>query len=258
MLLNNKIIEESSLNCSGLFYGYGYFTTIKVVNRQVLFYDEHINRLKQSGKFFNLALPSLDFKTQIYKLLYVKNLKNAHVKITVFLNNSQKPSVLITAKNLATKPKSIKLLSVKKQNFAFSKYKSLNYLENILALNQAKAQNFDDVLFTKNNFILETAIANIFFVKESTIITPKVKMPILNGIIRQKLLNAQKIAGFKVIEQNIKLNQIKNFDSAFITNCIKLVCPIKQINNHVFAINNKAISALNGFVLDIKNIGLHQ
>jgi len=87
------------------------------------------------------------------------------------------------------------------------------------------------------NISMETTIANIFFVKNDHIIeTPPVcNNSLLDGIIRKYLIK-NIIPEINIIEKNIEFFKIQNYKEVFITNSLKLVQNVDQIND--FKYNN--------------------
>ncbi len=69
--------------------------------------------------------------------------------------------------------------------------KSLNYLDNILARQEAAARGVDDaVLLNTRERVAETTIANLFAVLEGEILTPPLRDGALPGIMRAEVLRA--------------------------------------------------------------------
>lgn len=76
-----------------------------------------------------------------------------------------------------------------------------------------KRASCDDILIVKNSFITDTSIANIAFFKKGIWYTPK--KPLLKGTTRQRLLDEKKI-----IEEDIKIEDLKNFSQIALFNAM--------------------------------------
>ncbi len=95
-------------------------------------------------------------------------------------------------------------------------HKSFNYMENIMEKTLAKNKGFDEVLFiNEKGYLAEGAVSNIFFTNNGKLYTPSKDSGLLNGIIRQFIID-----NFEVIETNITLEDICDFQSSFITNSL--------------------------------------
>ncbi len=102
------------------------------------------------------------------------------------------PSLLITAGPLPPDgPVRLVVARVTRRN-EFSPLcgiKSLNYLDNILARQEAAGRGADDALILNTQGrIAETSMANVFVVKDGALVTPPLKDGALPGILRAELL----------------------------------------------------------------------
>ena len=111
--------------------------------------------------------------------------------------------------------------------------KSTCYIENIVEKNKGRNLGFDEIIFlNEKGYIAEGATSNIFFIKNNKIFTPKVKCGILNGIVRQWVVD-----NFIVEEGEYKIEDLLMSDAIFVTNSIvgiMKVCEIegKKFNSH--------------------------
>ncbi|MFA6390278.1 MAG: aminotransferase class IV, partial [Patescibacteria group bacterium] len=70
---------------------------------------------------------------------------------------------------------------------------------------------------------------NFFCIKGKTIFTPFEK-DILFGVMRKVMLKVAKRNNYKIVESNIKLEEIKTYDGAFVTSTSSKIIPIKSID----------------------------
>ena len=152
----------------------------------------------------------------------------ARVKIILF-EEDEKTKTLIFCRELNQNniPISLKCNFQDRGYNEIYHHKTLNYLENVFYRQEIQKTNFNDYLYiSSDNKILETSIHNIFFIKNKTIYTPKKKLPILLGIIRDKIINNKYI---KVIEIDLFPEDLSNFDAVFVTNSIQGIIPVTKI-----------------------------
>lgn len=121
--------------------------------------------------------------------------------------------------------------------------KTPNYLESIY-LKSRMSEGFTDVLWLdEDKYILEASVSNIFFLgRHGDIIevaTPKLRRGVLNGRMRQLIIDLLEFAQIKVTESDISLDEIPRFDEAFLTSSIQGVLPIDRIDNMAFHTRRK-------------------
>jgi 4-amino-4-deoxychorismate lyase len=91
--------------------------------------------------------------------------------------------------------------------------KSCNYLEKIIALEEAKNLGFDEAICLNEKDEISSAImANIFWVKNNKIFTPSLETGCLAGTIREFLLE-----NFEINEVKARLAEIENADEIFLS-----------------------------------------
>ena len=234
--------QKISIKAKGFQYGFGVFTTIKYDNNEIEFLSDHLDRLKISTQNYDMDFYDIDYKTIIKNLICKNSLTQARIKIIYYLKD-KKTGYIITAeeiKNINNNGIDLILSNEKRGNLTIYKHKTLNYMNNYKNILEFKDKNCDILNIDYKDNILETSTSNIFFIKENKIVTPPQKLPILPGIIRKKLLELKRVDNFEISEENIKRKNIDEFSSAFLTNSIKKIIPVKRIDS----INYKNYSSL--------------
>ncbi|MDD5660049.1 MAG: aminotransferase class IV, partial [Actinomycetota bacterium] len=219
IFLNDKIIPKSQAkiftSSPGFLFGDGVFETIKAYSGHVYGIDLHLDRLTGSLKTFRYALRQTDLlksiaKESISSLLEINNLTEceANIKIVVSrgmygkkfdVTSSENYDLMISTSfidNANTKHygKGVNVISsiIKRtfsENFIY-KHKLINYFENIYAKNEAFSLDAQEALFlTYNDFILQGATSNIFFVFNDIVITPPLTQNLLPGITRKTVID---------------------------------------------------------------------
>lgn len=234
ILLNGQVKESHEIELdAGYFYGYGAFETILVKNGKGILVQEHINRLNDSLKFL-----------EVQKELTKKNVEYAIDKLecnntALKVNVSDKNVVFSTRELIYTdeqydKGARLKLSKVLRNPTSPSvNIKSMNYLDNIIELKKAKDEGYQDVLFMNyRNEVCETAIANLFIIKGNKLYTPSLESGLLNGIIRQWVINH-----YKVFEMKMELKDVLLSDGAFITNSLMGIMKVAGVGKDVLKDN---------------------
>ncbi len=276
--LNGRIITEEKayiqINDRGFLLGDGLFETLKVQNEHIEFFDAHYNRLQISAKA--LSIPFLygkdDLKNNCLSLIKKNNLKNRCVAARITLTRgiglrginfpeNPIPTLLITVS--AYQPPAQDnyvraMITAIKRNpeSPITKFKTLNYLEPILAREEAKSNGFDEgIMINTENNITECSVANIFFIKNKKVITPTIHDGILPGITRNHIIDICNSNGYPVIEKEISIAEALDADEAFQTNSLIGIQPISHINekNYIIDLTKKVMELHKNSLLFEKN-----
>lgn len=208
----------------GYAFGKGAFETIKVVNKKPLFLSEHLSRLKLSLNFFEIDTPIDTDKI----IAYIENHSENNFALKIIVSN--KNFILTSRPDNYTnnlKRYKIKISDVKKSSTSKLIYhKSLCYYENIMEHKTAEKEGYDTVAFiNENNQLTETAFANLFFVKDKKIFTPKVQCGLLKGTMRDYIIKT-----YPATETIINVAELKNYDECFMSNSLMGVRSVASIN----------------------------
>lgn len=103
----------------------------------------------------------------------------------------------------------------------------MNYMENILLLQQARTNGFLDVLFLNcGKHIAETTTANIFWIRQGKLYTPSIDCGALPGIIRQVVLELATEQDIPFEEGHYPWTELASADAIFLTNSIQGIRPV--------------------------------
>ncbi len=104
------------------------------------------------------------------------------------------------------------------------------YMMLSLIKNQATDRGFDDaIMLDTNERIAEATTSNIFLIKNNILYTPKINGFFLNGITRQVIIKLAKKNHIEVQEMNLKLQDLHDANSAFLTGTSIEVMPIAKV-----------------------------
>ncbi len=234
----------------GFLYGDGIYETLRVYNGVVFRIDEHIDRLFRSAFLIGLIIPMAPdiIKKAVYKTLEANSLKEAVIRITLSRGAGPigldpdlcpKPTFVIFANKFKEYPeqfykKGVKIAIVDtRRNYSKAidpQIKSLNFLNNILAKIEAKKRNaYEAIMLNYRGYIAEGTITNIFFVRNDVLLTPSLKVGILDGITRRIILEAAKKLKIETREGRFKPEDIYNAQEVFISNTTMEVMPVAEI-----------------------------
>ncbi|MES1207179.1 MAG: aminotransferase class IV [Pseudomonadota bacterium] len=110
--------------------------------------------------------------------------------------------------------------------------KSGNYLNNVLALGEARRRNgaYEAILCADDGCIAEGSTSNIFIVTNGQIWTPPPAVGILDGITRAKVIDLCRENKFPFEERRFSPDELRGAREAFITSATRGVLPVTIVD----------------------------
>ena len=221
----------------GLLYGDGIFEGICVYAVRIFRLDEHLKRLYESAKTIGLRIPLTveQLRSAIVETVRRNRLKEGYVrpvvtrgvgKLGLDPKNCEKPTIIIipqTAENYplltaGRKPARAIVSSIRRTPpyCLPASAKTLNYLNNILAKQQATYAGVDEaIILDWRGFVSEGTGDNLFIVRHGILLTPPLHASVLGGITRQVVLDAAKALDIELEERELTIHELYNADEAF-------------------------------------------
>ena len=107
-----------------------------------------------------------------------------------------------------------------------------NYLNSIIATQEAKRNGFDEaILLDHNGNVSEAPGENIFIVREGQLITPPLSSSALNGITRDAVIKIARNLDINVIETEIARSELTISDEIFLTGTAAEITPIISMDS---------------------------
>lgn len=105
------------------------------------------------------------------------------------------------------------------------------YVNSVLAKQDALDSGYDDCIFLDvNGHVCELSAANIFIVKQGTLITPDTASDLLEGINRQTVLEIVEDLGIPYKVRSIDLTELYTADEVFACGTSSFIAPVKEID----------------------------
>jgi branched-chain amino acid aminotransferase group I len=250
--LNGSLIPRSQARISaldyGFLYGFGLFETMRAYEGQVFRLDRHLNRLVHSAEVLGLPIGVTDLKSAVMATIQANQLGDARVRITISIgeggivpdpNTCDKPTVLILAGHYQPYPEQVYekgfraiVSSIRRNSQSpLSRLKSANYLESILARQEARAAGIDEALcLNEKGLLAEASMSNIFLVTNGILRTPGQESGILPGITRGVVLELASPLGINTLEHDIRLDELFQAQESFLTNSLMEIMPLTEID----------------------------
>ena len=241
-------------------YGTSVFEGIRAYwngkNLYVFRLDEHIKRFRRSGQFYNI---SLNFSDKIISNAVIGICKKNKIKKSCYIRpfyfiGDYGINLHVTEKA----PTNVAIFTFPFGNLfdkdgitagvvSWRKFSDMstppqakmggNYLNSIIATQEAKRSGFDEaILLDHNGNVSEAPGENIFIVREGQLITPPLSSSALNGITRDAVIKIARDLNIDVTETEIARSELTISDEIFLTGTAAEITPIiamdgKKIGN---------------------------
>ena len=255
---DGKFVHETKANIPvtthAIHYGTSVFEGIRAYwNTKNLFIfrlKEHIERFRNSGKFYHISLNFSDrqIENAIINLCRKNKLKKS-CYIRPFYFVGQYGINLNVTKKAPTHVAIITfpfgdLFNKNGISTTISKWRKFNdmstptqakmggnYLNSILATQDAKQRGFNEaILLDQSDYVSEAPGENIFLVKNNELITPSLNSSALNGITRKSIIAIAKDMGLKSKVRKVGKNELKVADEIFLSGTAAEITPVIQID----------------------------
>ncbi len=215
----------------GFLLGDGVFETIAIRDGAILRLREHLARLTVSVTELGLPLSSAaDLAGEVQKVHAANKFSDGCIRITVTRGPASRgllpdadvtPTILMVptacAVGYGTPITAVVARTTRRNEYSpLSRIKSVAYLDNILARQEAIERGADDaILLNTRGLVAEMTVANLFIVQDGIAKTPAIGDGALPGIMR-----AEVVARLDAEECSLGVADIANAAEAFTTNAL--------------------------------------
>lgn len=248
---NGSFIDEEKASVSildrGFLFGDGVFTTMKVVDGKVQFFQKHLNRLITHCELLNIEFPEIHYAT-LMELVDKNSAKEGGWRLKIIITGGSSSllslskrvcgNVIITLKPYERELPEQAILAVYPESVIrpSSRIKSLAYLDRLYIKEFAlKNQTYDALVLSKEGYILETAFSNLFWCRDHVFYMPSKKLDLLSGIALEVYCEVAEKIGMQVVEVEMLLDQLESNTHVFCCNALTGLVPIHQIGNMTFS-----------------------
>jgi len=238
-----------------LHYGVGVFEGVRAYNTpkgpSIFRLQDHTDRLFKSAGIVNMEIPYAKetINNAHIDVINLNNLEESYIRPMCFYGSegmglradNLKVRTMVAAwewpsymePEAREKGIKVKVSSYKRQvrNPVASAKVNGNYVNSIVALNEALEAGFDEaLLLDEEENVAEGSGENFFIVKNGILKTPDLEAS-LDGITRRTIIQLAKDMGMEVEIIKIKLHDVLESDEAFFTGTAAEVVPINSVNN---------------------------
>jgi branched-chain amino acid aminotransferase len=235
---------------AGIICGWGIFTTVRISRGEAFAYERHWRRLERDAATTRMPISHTAAKIRVHLHEVIRANKVSEGAARIYLVNNQvgywrsdeaQPPVdlIICTADLPEYHEPVRLALREHGRHAASPLagvKSISWLPNVWAFAEAQKEGFDEVvLLNERGEVAECTAANIFTVKNGKVFTPPLSSGCLEGVTRGILFEIAPEAGFSLVEQTFRPEDLYSADEVFITSTNRSLIGVGEIAGHKIA-----------------------
>lgn len=202
---------------------FGIFETLRVENGRCALLDRHLCRLNTSAQALNLPLPD-GCENQIKQ--YIADLPDGVFRVKALLASDGISLSRAVLNHLADKQRVIISPAVLPAQNYLRRFKTTHRTLFDQAWQTAETQGaFDSLFFNSDGILLEGGRSNVFIKHRGQWLTPSLDLDILNGIMRQAVLDEPQkyLQTNQVIETHITQKTLQEAEEIRLSNALRSV-----------------------------------
>ncbi len=218
---------------AGALYGWGVFTTLGVAGGAPRAFEAHWERLSAHAARAHVpvAWTRDEIRSGLAALLAASGIAEGRARITILRASAglwrapserESDAIVFVAEHVYRERKPLALtISPYRINTAspLAGIKATAYVDHLVALEEARAREFDEaVRLNERGEIVEATAANIFWARDGELFTPSLSTGCLAGITRRFVLDAATRRKIRVTEGSFPLSVLGDADEVFLTN----------------------------------------
>ncbi|OAX45653.1 Branched-chain-amino-acid aminotransferase [Paenibacillus sp. AD87] len=239
----------------GFLYGLGLFETFRTYQGVPFLLERHLQRMAAGCR--ELGIPftatAAGVTEWIKSLLLANELQDAYVRYTVSAGEAPlglpsgdyvKPNHIVLAKALPEPSpvlyehgKMLQRLSTPRNTPEGEvRFKSLHYMNSILAKRELNGygqhvQSAEGLQLTRDGYVAEGIISNVFWVRQGVLYTPALATGILPGITRAVVLELAVHQGIPCQEGLFPWEELLQADEIFLTGSVAELVPVTTLRD---------------------------
>jgi len=249
ILSNAGLMQESSYSGISFHSDQSVYEVIRVIEGIPLFLEDHFDRLLRSIQIQGLAFQMryFDFKLNIAELVRLNQKMEGNIKFVYAVAEGNIHWAYSFIPHSYPTPEDYQLGVVTDLLFAERQNPNAKVIQPGIRdeANQMISDRklYEVLLVDGDGLITEGSRSNVFFVKGDVFYTAPASM-ILEGITWKKVLVCLNELDFSIVEEAVSIQEISQFDAAFLTGTSPKILPIQLIGSQVFDVRNIAVVKL--------------
>ena len=262
--LNRTMVEATKARVaavsSAALYGRGVFTTLAVYDSKPFLWSKHWQRLAAHAAKLDIDHAGCTEKSvgeAVARLIAVNQVKDGRARVTMLalsgrdfwkakLPSARKTDLLIMTgetHRVSASGLSLAVSPYRTNTFSpLSGVKSLNYLDHVLAKEEARSRDFDEaVVLNERGEIVSATTANIFWARNGTVHTPNLSTGALAGITRECVIDIANKHFIPLVEGVYEMADLVDADEIFLTSSGIGVAPITTFDFRRYSVEPESI-----------------
>ncbi|WP_127534432.1 aminotransferase class IV [Paenibacillus kobensis] len=238
----------------GFLYGMGLFETFRTYGGHAHKLNRHLRRLAEGCEALHIhySPDEAQIRSWLSDVMAANGLTEAYVRMTVSAGDEglglptgdyTSPHVWLlvkplpeTAASVYEQGRELRLLrTVRNSPEGDIRLKSLHYMNNIIAKRELQrsgaAPGAEGLLLTKEGWLSEGIVSNLFFVRDGKLCTPSLATGILPGITRELVLELAAEAGLAAEEGLYGWDELLQADEVWVTSSIQELVPVTTLTD---------------------------
>jgi aminodeoxychorismate lyase len=238
--LNKTMVEAAKARIaplsSAMLFGRGVFTTVAIYRGAPFFWSEHWQRLEKDAQRLGIDCGGLNQRNvgeALKQLINVNGVEDGRARIILLSRGEEdrwkfkaagarKTDILIMTDDRLRRRETGLTLAVSRfranTGSPLVGVKSLNYLNQVLAMEEARERDFDEaVMLNERGEIVSATMANIFWVKDGTLHTPNLSSGAIGGVTRGAVIDLAAQHFIPLVEGVYELADLTEADEIFLT-----------------------------------------
>lgn len=248
---------------SAMLYGRGVFTTLAIYDSNPFLWPKHWQRLTAHAAKLDIDHTGCTEKSvgdALKKLIAVNQVKDGRARVILLARSgrdlwrSKMPGgkktdlLIMTGDPPKAPPNGISLAVSPYRTNTFSPLtgiKTLNYLSNVLAWEEAQSRDFDEaVVLNERGEIASATTANLFWVKNGTVHTPTLSTGAIAGVTRECVMDIAGKHFIPLLEGVYEMSDLTDADEIFLTSSGLGVAPVTTFDFRRYAVEAGSVTAV--------------
>jgi len=255
--IDGRVVDGESARISvfdhGLLYGDGIFEGMRVYGGRVFRQADHLRRLAVSAKAIGLRFPEeVDLSEVVDETVRAFGASDAYIRLLVTRGEGplsvdptkcKRSRVICIVGEVSLYPAEklaagidVVTVSVRRPrpDVLEPRVKSLNYLNNAMAILEARRAGADEALILNaDGAVAEASGANVFIVRDGVVATPPATDGALEGITRRTLLELCSADGIPAEQRRLGRIDLLGADEVFLTGTGARLVPVRTLDGAV-------------------------
>lgn len=221
------------------------YELIRVENGKALFIADHLKRLQNTMSAAKLNTDIISKLPQLIDWLIICNQQNnCNIRITITPKGimqagfvpSQYPTKQMYEDGVKTS-----ILDATRNTPKLKIYHA--QMRNNAQEQQKREKTYESLLVDQDGNITEGSRSNVFFIKDDKVFTAPDRM-VLGGIVRKIVIEICKTHNIPLIEIPVNVDDIENYDKAFLTSTPARILPINSIADTKYNKDNELLKRI--------------